>query len=51
MAAPFAELITKTNEPFVTKVNDAFCSTARYWDDHVLLVGDALSTFRQAQHV
>lgn len=46
MAAPFAELLGKTSQPFVTKINDALCTTARYWDDRVLLVGDALATFR-----
>jgi 2-polyprenyl-6-methoxyphenol hydroxylase-like FAD-dependent oxidoreductase len=46
MAAPFAELIGKTEAPFVTKVNDALCTKARYMNDRVLLVGDALATFR-----
>lgn len=46
MAGPFAELLRKTSEPFVTKVNDVLCTTACYWDGRVLLVGDALATFR-----
>ncbi|KAK0708927.1 hypothetical protein B0T21DRAFT_387625 [Apiosordaria backusii] len=44
--APFAELFAKTENPFVTKVNDALCSKATFLDGRVLLVGDALSTFR-----
>ncbi|KAI2468530.1 FAD binding domain protein [Annulohypoxylon bovei var. microspora] len=46
MAAPFAELLSKTAEPFVTKVNDSLCPTATFYDDHVILVGDALATLR-----
>ncbi|KAK4173241.1 hypothetical protein QBC36DRAFT_60359 [Triangularia setosa] len=44
--APFAELFVKTESPFVTKVNDALCSRATFLDGRVLLVGDALATFR-----
>ena len=46
MAAPFAELIGKTKQPFVTKVNDVLCTKARYCDGRVLLVGDAMTSFR-----
>lgn len=46
MSAPFVELLSKTDRPFVTKVNDSLCTKARYWDDKVLLVGDALCTPR-----
>lgn len=46
MAAPFAEVISATQHPFVTKVNDALCETASFHDGHVVLVGDALATFR-----
>lgn len=43
---PFAELFTQTEQPFITKVNDALCSKATFFDGRVLLVGDALATFR-----
>lgn len=43
---PFAELLLKTENPFVTKVNDAICEKASFADGHVVLVGDALATFR-----
>ncbi|KAK0672353.1 hypothetical protein QBC41DRAFT_217333 [Cercophora samala] len=43
---PFAELFAKTDRPFVTMVNDALCSKATFLDGRVLLVGDALATFR-----
>lgn len=46
MAAPFVELLSKTTTPFVTKVNDALYNTASFYDDHLILVGDALATFR-----
>ncbi|RYP93224.1 hypothetical protein DL770_000699 [Monosporascus sp. CRB-9-2] len=46
MAAPFAELLGKTDQPFVTKVNDAICSAPRHCDGRVVLVGDALTTIR-----
>lgn len=46
MSAPFAELLSKTENPFVTKVNDVLCTKARHLDGRVLLVGDALTTPR-----
>jgi 2-polyprenyl-6-methoxyphenol hydroxylase-like FAD-dependent oxidoreductase len=46
MAAPFAALLAATQQPFVTKVNDALCETAAFHDGKVLLVGDALVAFR-----
>ncbi|KAK4185261.1 hypothetical protein QBC35DRAFT_21179 [Podospora australis] len=46
LSPTFAELLLKTENPFVTKVNDAICERATYHDGHVILVGDALSTFR-----
>lgn len=59
MAAPFAEVLSATERPFVTRVCDAF-PCGRRGDDHddaaaavvapcdgrVVLVGDALATFR-----
>ncbi|KAK4164335.1 6-hydroxynicotinate 3-monooxygenase [Cladorrhinum sp. PSN259] len=46
MAAPVARLIGKTEKVFVTKVNDALCEKAVYHHGRIILVGDALTTFR-----
>lgn len=46
MATPFAELVSATTKPFVTKVSDVLCSKASFCDGHVVLVGDALATYR-----
>lgn len=46
MAAPFAELVSATTNPFVTKVSDILCSKASFCDGRVVLVGDALATYR-----
>ena len=46
MAAPFAALLSATQQPFVTKVNDALCEKAAFCDGRVVLVGDALGAFR-----
>lgn len=46
MSAPVSKLISSTEKVFVTKVNDALCDQAVFCDGKVVLVGDALSTFR-----
>lgn len=46
MARPFADLVSRTERPFVTKVNDALSEKASFYDGRVLLIGDALATFR-----
>jgi hypothetical protein len=46
MTAPLAEVVTKTPRPFVTKVGEAQCSTASFYNGHVVLVGDAFTGFR-----
>ncbi len=46
VAEPFAEVISKCKDPFVTKVNDALSEKASFYDGHVVLVGDALCTVR-----
>lgn len=46
MASPFAELVSVTTKPFVTKVSDVLCGKASFCDGHVVLVGDALATYR-----
>ncbi|KAF2964495.1 hypothetical protein GQX73_g9058 [Xylaria multiplex] len=43
---PFAELLEKTEIPFVTKINDALCTSPSFYNGHVILVGDALTIFR-----
>ncbi|KAI0913937.1 FAD binding domain protein [Ustulina deusta] len=46
MVDPFAELLGKTERPFITKINDALCTSPSFYNGHVILVGDALTTFR-----
>ncbi|KAG8169389.1 hypothetical protein KVR01_000134 [Diaporthe batatas] len=43
---PFAEVVTMTPKPFVTKVGEAESSTASVYDGRVVLVGDALTSHR-----
>ncbi|KAI2619301.1 FAD binding domain-containing protein [Hypoxylon sp. NC1633] len=46
MTAPLAELVSSTSKPFVTKVIEAQTTTASFYDDHLVLVGDAFTGFR-----
>lgn len=46
MTPPFAELVAKSPTPFVTKITELLGSQATFCDGHVLLVGDALTTYR-----
>lgn len=46
MCAPFAEMIKKTKQPFVTAINDASCPRAVALDGKVILVGEALNLMR-----
>jgi hypothetical protein len=46
LAPPFAELVSKVNNPFVTKIVDALGTTPSFHNGRVLLVGDALTTPR-----
>ena len=46
MIEPLAEIVTKTPRPFVTKVGEAQCSTASFYDGRLVLVGDAFTGFR-----
>lgn len=46
MAAPLADLVSATTSSFVTQVSDVLGSQARFWKGHVVLVGDALATYR-----
>lgn len=43
---PFAELVSKTAEPFIQSITDVLPSRMTYFKGKVLLVGDAVSTFR-----
>ena len=42
----FAELVSKTTQPFVQLVTDVIASRASFFNGKVLLVGDALAGFR-----
>lgn len=47
LRAPFAELIAKTHEPFLTKIGDSRCTDGPvFCAGRVLLVGDALTALR-----
>ena len=47
LPAPFAELVNKTTQPFVSTVADIpLPSGATFFDGKLLLVGDALQAFR-----
>lgn len=47
MGTPFAELVQKTESPFVSKVNDAECPQTSTWcGGRVVLVGDAFNAVR-----
>ncbi|KAB5572790.1 hypothetical protein GE09DRAFT_1170812 [Coniochaeta sp. 2T2.1] len=48
MASPYAELLSRCKNPFITKVDDALVTgdRATFHDGRVVLVGDALATFR-----
>lgn len=46
MCAPFAEMVQKTTQPFITAVNDASCPRAVTLDGKVMVVGEALNLMR-----
>ncbi len=46
LPAPFAELIAKTKEPFIQAITDVDIMRPCHFGGKVLIVGDALSTFR-----
>ena len=46
LPAPFAELVCKTKQPFVQTITDIASPQASFFDGKLLLVGDALATFR-----
>ncbi len=46
LAPPFAELVNKTTQPFVATISETMSPRASFLDGKVLLVGDALASFR-----
>ncbi len=46
LAPPVKELVNKITTPFVTAISDFQASQASFFDNKVLLVGDALALFR-----
>ena len=46
LAPPFAELVNKTSQPFVATISETISPRASFLDGKVLLVGDALASFR-----
>lgn len=46
LAVPFAELLSKTQDLFVTMITDGVSERGSFHDGRVLLVGDALAAFR-----
>ena len=46
LPAPFAELVQKTQQPFVQCITDVKTPRAHHFDGKLLFVGDALCTFR-----
>jgi 2-polyprenyl-6-methoxyphenol hydroxylase-like FAD-dependent oxidoreductase len=46
MPAPIAELIEKTETPFVTRINDIVSTNGSFFNGKLFLVGDALAAFR-----
>ena len=46
MIAPLAEVVSQTPRPFVTKVGEAQARQASFFDDRLVLVGDAFTAFR-----
>ncbi|CAN8101879.1 unnamed protein product [Discula destructiva] len=43
---PFVEIVTKSPTPFLTKINESLGGQAVFHDGRVLLVGDALTSYR-----
>ena len=46
MIAPLAEAVSKTSQPFVTKVSEAQIRQSSFFDNRLVLVGDAFTAFR-----
>jgi len=46
MCAAFREVVTKTNDPFITAVSDVSCPSAIALDGKAIVVGEALNLMR-----
>jgi hypothetical protein len=46
MTAPLADVISNTPNPFITKVGEAQCRAASFYDGHLMLIGDAFTGYR-----
>jgi len=46
MVLPMAEVISKTANPFVTKVGEVVSGASSFYDGHLVLMGDAYTTYR-----
>ncbi|KIL93718.1 hypothetical protein FAVG1_02279 [Fusarium avenaceum] len=46
LAPPFAELLAKTDHPFVSKIGDGMCDSPSYFGGKVTLVGEAFCSIR-----
>ena len=46
VSVPFAELIAKTTDPFVSAIRECSSPQSVFYDGKLLLVGDAFSLFR-----
>lgn len=46
MCAPFAEMVRKTTQPFITAISDVSCPRATAFDGKVLIAGEALNLMR-----
>ena len=46
MTAPLAEVVSKTPCPFITRVGEAQIRQASFFNDRLMLVGDAFTAFR-----
>lgn len=46
MIPPFAEIVSRSPTPFVTKVSEHLGSRASFHDGHVVLLGDSLAAYR-----
>ena len=46
MCSPFAEVVSKTTQPFITAISDACCPRALALDNKVLITGEALNLVR-----
>ncbi|KAM0193120.1 hypothetical protein ACHAPI_007850 [Fusarium lateritium] len=46
LAPPFAELLSKTDHPFVSKIGDGMCDSPSYFGGKVIVVGEAFCSIR-----